>query len=107
MGRATTKEVMRELRRVKRKAAKMYAIDRMFLFGSRARGDELLTSDVDLIVVSSDFKDIPFRKRPDFFLDLWTLPVDFEVLCYSPDEIERKKKELGLVREALKQAKEI
>ncbi len=107
MGLATTKEVIKELKKIKIKAAKVYSIDRMFLFGSRARGEELLTSDVDLIVVSKDFKKISFRKRPDFFLDLWVLPVDFEVLCYSPEELERKKKELGLVQEALKQAVEI
>jgi len=31
------------------------------------------------------------------------LPVDLEVLCYSPEELKSKKKEIGLVREALKQ----
>ncbi len=107
MGRAKTSEVMVALKKLKRIASKTYVIDQMLLFGSRARGEELLTSDVDVIVVSKDFKEIPFRKRPDVFLDLWNLPVDFEVLCYSPEELARKKKELGLVQEALKQAVEI
>ncbi len=107
MGRATTKEVIRKLKIIKKKAAKRYSIQKMLLFGSRARGEELLTSDVDVIVVSSDFRKMPFRKRPDFFLDNWMLPVDLEVLCYSPEELERKRKEIGLVREALKQAVEI
>ena len=79
----------------------------MYLFGSRARGDELLTSDVDVIVVSKDFKGLMFRKRPDKFLKEWTLPIDFEVLCYTPEELKRKQKEIGLVQEAMKDAIEI
>lgn len=107
MGRLTTKEAVKELQRIKKELRKDYKIERMILFGSRARGDELLTSDVDLIVVSKDFKNIPFRKRPDKFLDAWLLPVDLEVLCYAPEELKRKQKEIGLVQEALKQGKKI
>ena len=99
MGRVTTKKVISELKRMKKKLK----IGSIFLFGSRARGEELLTSDVDVIVVSKKFEGIPFRKRPDTFLDYWTLPVDLEVLCYSPDELKRKRKEIGLVQEAMKQ----
>jgi predicted nucleotidyltransferase len=101
----TTEKVIRELKRIKKKAP--YRIDRMFLFGSRARGDELLTSDADVMVISPDFESVKFRARPDFFLDEWKLPIDFEVLCYYPAEFERKKKEIGIVREADSQAVEI
>lgn len=107
MGRATTKEVIKELKRIKLEVGKHYSIKKMLLFGSRARGEELLESDVDLIVVSPQFTPLPFRKRPDRFLDAWTLSVDLEVLCYTPEELARKEKELGLVKEALKQAKSI
>lgn len=98
MGRVKNSVVMSELKRLRKEAGKIYKIDRMILFGSRARGEELLTSDVDLLVISKDFSEIPFRKRPDIFLDKWKLPVDLEVLCYSPDEFERKKEEIGLVK---------
>lgn len=107
MGRATTQEVMRILKRIKKEAGKKVNIDKFLLFGSRARGEELLSSDVDLIVISRDFEGVPFRQRPDIFLDLWKLSVDFEVLCYTPEEIVRKRKEIGLVREALSYAVEI
>jgi len=107
MGRATTEKVILELKKIKKSLGKEYKIERMFLFGSRARGDELLSSDVDLIVVSSDFEKIPFRQRPSKFLEAWTFSVDLEVLCYSPQELKRKQKEIGLVQEALKQAVEI
>ena len=103
MDRVTTKKVINELKRMKKSLGKYYDINLMLLFGSRVRNEELLTSDVDLIAVSKGFSKIPFRKRSDKFLDYWMLPVDLEVLCYSPEELKSKKKEIGLVREALKQ----
>ncbi len=107
MGRVTNKRVIEELERIKKKLSKKYKIQKMLLFGSRARGDYKLTSDVDLIVVSKDFKNYSFRERPNDFLDIWLLPIDFEVLCYTPEEFIRKKKEYGLVREAAKQGQKI
>ena len=107
MGRVSTEVVMKELRKMKREMSRQYKIDKMLLFGSRARGEELLTSDVDMIVVSKDFENIAFRKRPDKFIDAWKLPVDLEVLCYSPKEVKERQKEIGIVREAFKHGKEI
>jgi len=36
---------------------------------------------------------------------LWNAGIvgDFEILCYTPEEFERKKKSLGIVREALRE----
>ena len=103
MGRSTNQEVIKELKRIKKEISKQYKIQKMLLFGSRARGDHKLTSDVDLIVVSKDFKKFHFRQRPNDFLDAWILPVDFEVICYTPEEFLRKKKEYGIVRQAAKE----
>jgi predicted nucleotidyltransferase len=103
----SNKKVISELKKLKKKLSKEINIEKMLLFGSRARNEELETSDVDIIVVSKDFSKTSFRKRPDRFLDEWFLPVDLEVLCYSPEEILRKQKEIGLVQEALKDAVEI
>jgi len=97
----TTKEALNELRRIKKVCP--HKIQSMLLFGSRARGDELFTSDVDVIVISPDFATTKFRDRPDWFLDQWMLPVDLEILCYTPEEFARKKKEIGLVQEAARQ----
>jgi len=99
MGGIATKEIIKELKKLKAKVK----VEKMILFGSRARGDELLTSDVDVLVISKKYIKVPFKKRPDFFLDSWKLPLDLEIICYSPEEFERKKKEIGLVREAAKQ----
>ena len=99
MGKIKTSEVLKELKLMKKRSK----VEEMLLFGSRARNEELLTSDVDVIVISKRFVNMPFRQRPNKFLDAWTLPVDLEIICYSPEEFSRKKKEIGLVREAVKQ----
>ncbi|MBM3308992.1 MAG: nucleotidyltransferase domain-containing protein [Candidatus Altiarchaeales archaeon] len=101
VGVENTKVIM-ELKKLRKQANRRYDIEQMLLFGSRARGEGLLSSDVDVLIISKDFMKLPFKKRPDTFLDSWKLPVDLEVLCYTPDEFERKKNEIGLVKEAAK-----
>jgi predicted nucleotidyltransferase len=48
-GGQTTSQVVRRLKALKRRPAGQIRVDRMFLFGSRARGDWLLTSDADVM----------------------------------------------------------
>jgi len=79
---------------------------RVILFGSRARGDALKDSDIDLIVVSKVFEGMHFTDRASYVLRiLWeadTLPpVDVDLLCYTPEEFEERRREISIVREAL------
>ncbi len=91
------------------KAIKKHYPDALILlFGSRARGNHLKTSDIDLIVVSNKFKQTPFVERPTQVLKALykegiVAPID--LLCYTPQEFDKKKQEIGIVREALKTAK--
>lgn len=73
---------------------------RVFVFGSRVQGIPLKESDLDLLVVSKFFEGIPFVQRTPHLL--WTLRVPFpiEALCYTPEEYERKRIEMGVVRVA-------
>lgn len=75
-------------------ALKRYGIpaDRVYLFGSRARGDEGPGSDIDLIIVSSAFSGMPLWKRCEALGDALAevfQPID--VLAYSPEEFASKK----------------
>lgn len=79
----------------------------MILFGSRARGEHLKGSDVDLLVVSPDFAGIPFLKRIREIVALWDSDLDLEVLPYTPDEFERKRREIGIVAVAAAEGVEI
>lgn len=76
---------------------------RVIAFGSRVRGDALSTSDLDLIVVSPWFAAVPFLRRPAAVLELLDYPGGLELLCYTPEELEERRQELGIVRVALEE----
>lgn len=79
-----------------------YPLQALYLFGSRATGKFRDDSDVDLLVVSPAFRrKRRLRRAPPLYLK-WDLkyPVDF--VCLTPEEFQKKKKEIGIVQEALK-----
>ena len=72
-------------------------------FGSRVRGDALSTSDLDLVLVSPSFASLPYLKRALAVLELLDYPPGLELLCYTPEEFDEKRQELGIVRVALEE----
>ena len=76
---------------------------RVIAFGSRVRGDALSTSDLDLILVSPWFASVPFLRRPTAILELLDYPGGLELLCYTPEEFEERRQELGIVAVALEE----
>jgi len=101
------KERNREIETFVEKLKKKINIERVIVFGSRARGDYLADSDVDMIIISKDFEEVPFYERMDKLILLWESPLDLEALCYTPKEFEQKKKEIGIVAEAVKEGIEV
>lgn len=68
-------------------------LDEIVFFGSRAREDYRESSDVDILIVSSDFEDVPKAERStDLFLewDYDRLP-EPEFICLTPEEFEEKR----------------
>ena len=66
--------------------------ERVYLFGSRGRGDPRESSDIDLLVVEREpFS--PARSRRREMARLWRLLAGFripkDILVYSVDEVER------------------
>ncbi|MBI2558984.1 nucleotidyltransferase domain-containing protein [Candidatus Woesearchaeota archaeon] len=104
MGRKKHIEYLKEF---KRNLTKRVPIDKMLLFGSRAYGKPHRWSDFDLIIVSKKFRNLDSLKRSLGFYDYWNLnyPVDF--LCYTPEEFNKLKKQITIVREAIKEGIEI
>ncbi len=99
MGKKTDPKMNDFLKKVKKK----YDIERAIFFGSRARGDNFKKSDYDIILVSKDFKGIFFTKRISLMYDYWKYwPLEIEPICYTPEEFEIKKKQIGIVSEAIK-----
>lgn len=88
-----------------RRVGERFPLERALLFGSRARGDELAESDYDLLLVSPSFAELAFTDRIAAVLDFWELQEPLEPLCYSPPELERKRHEIGIVAEALREGR--
>jgi hypothetical protein len=84
-----------------------FRVERMILFGSRARGDHLLSSDVDVIIVSPDFADLPFLQRIREVAVLWDGDVPLEPVCYTPEEFARKRLGIGIARRAAEEGREV
>lgn len=99
MGRVPLDEVIAEIQALLRRIGAGEAI----LFGSRARGEELSNSDVDLIVVSPRFAGQPFPQRLVFLQQHWTLPLFLDGLPYTPEELERLRQSRGVVARALEE----
>lgn len=97
MGDGTVGRVEEEVRRIAGEEG--IEIDKLIVFGSRARGDYQESSDVDILLVSEDFEGVNWYKRPkNFFLD-WdydNLPTP-EILCYTPAEFKEKKTKKGSI----------
>ncbi len=65
-------------------------VKRISLFGSYARKTAGLFTDLDILVIMDSNK--PFLERTrDLYAHL-ALPVDADILCYTPDEFRRLKR---------------
>lgn len=101
------KSIESELKEFKKKLNKDYPVDHLILFGSTATGKATKDSDIDLIIVSKKFKKLNFMQRGAKMYNYWTLrkPVDF--ICYTPEEFNKRKNGVTIVKQALKEGKEI
>jgi len=86
---------------------KQNKIEKMYFFGSRASGKPHKYSDVDLIVISKRFggKGI-LARAPELYIK-WNLDYPVEFLCYTPEEFNKLKKQITIVREAVREGIEI
>ena len=95
-------EVIKEIEKLKERLGGRYRIEKALLFGSRARGDNLLDSDVDLLLVSKDFGP-NFLERIRSVAKEWEPLVPLEPICYTPKEFDKMRKRIGIVQQAAKE----
>ena len=81
----------------------LYHPQLVLAFGSRVRGDALDGSDLDLVIVSEAFRGLPFLKRAENVLAEIDPPFAVDFLCYTPEEFDTKRDELGIVSLALEE----
>jgi hypothetical protein len=60
-----------------------------------------------MVLVSEKFIGRKFIYRMGDFLKTFDFPKHIDALCYTPEEFEKKKKEIGIVREAIENGEKI
>ena len=75
---------------------------RITIFGSYALGRRDLFTDLDVLVIMDSAR--PFIERQRELYELLGLPVDLDLLCYTPHEFEQLKHR-PFLRHALKSEK--
>ncbi len=84
-----------------------YRPSRVLVFGSRARGDALKDSDLDVLIVADAFGGIRWLDRAVRVALDCDIRFGVELLCYTPEEYQRKLGELGIVRTASEEGMEL
>ena len=76
-------------------------VDGAILFGSSARNDRLTDSDVDLIVISHDFKQMSMSQRFLILQKNWKEKVELEAFGFTTEEFEKLKDKSIVLQEAV------
>lgn len=84
-----------------------FPLERAVLGGSRARGEELATSDHDLILVSGAYAGLPWWERIRRVSERWSGAGSLDPVCDTPDEFAEKAAGLTSVRDALETGREL
>ena len=77
-------------------------VDEAILFGSSIRGDRLVESDIDLIVISDDFKRMSLPQRFLILQKNWKSKNELEAFGFTPEEFEKLKDKSIVLQEAVK-----
>lgn len=103
MDKITDKRVNKWLKDYIKTLKSRFGAEKIILFGSRARKDHLIDSDIDLIIISKKFQGMNWVKRVESVAKSWKGYVDVEPLCYTPEEFKEKAGQIGIVRQAVKE----
>jgi len=75
--------------------------DDVILFGSRVQGTASDESDLDVILISETFRDVPQHERFPLVRKKIRTPFPIDYLCYTPNEFERMKTRSSIPENAL------
>ncbi len=94
--------IVQRLKQFKRTISSQFSVEKMIFFGSMATGKHRKESDIDLIIVSPSFEGKRFRERPLGLYKYWRLNTPFDFLCYTPQEFKKRRKQITILREAVR-----
>lgn len=96
-------EIIDGIMEFKKDSSRDFHIEEIIVFGSLVSGRMKKDSDIDLIIVSKEFRGKKFFKRGIGLHKYWKLdyPVDF--ICFTPEEFKEKSKQVSIVSQAIKE----
>lgn len=100
MGRKNT--LITKLQKFKKDLNAVYPVSKVLFFGSRVEGTATKDSDVDLVIVSTAFRNVNYIKRASSMYDFWHLRIPVDFLCYTPEEFRKLSKRITIVQYAVK-----
>jgi Nucleotidyltransferase domain. len=92
------RELVRFLKRLKRELGVM----EVYIFGSRAYGNPLLESDLDMIVVSEEFGKRSFIENMELLSRMWDGSFTVEMFPCTPEQLRKYAGRKTVVSEALR-----
>ncbi len=96
-------EVLKRALRFARKAAERLDVEAVYIVGSRARGDYLDESDIDIVIVARGIKKLNTKDRLMLLADIAEPGVDY--LVYDIEEWE--KEAIAWIRQLKREAKRL
>lgn len=81
--------------------------EKIIFFGSRVKGTAKEGSDIDVLLISSSFKNLPFLRRMPLVLKKVSFPKHVDYICYTPQEYKKMKTESVIIKDALENSMEI
>lgn len=79
----------------------------LLFFGSRIKGSPRKDSDLDIIILSDSFKNVPFVNRRGLVLKKVKFPKHVDYFCYTTDEFQKIKNQSSVIMDALEYAETI
>ncbi len=79
----------------------------VIIFGSRITGNAQEGSDIDVLIISQLFKDIPFIKRMPMVLRKTRFEKHVDYICYTPTEFENIKDRSSVIMDALENGRKV
>jgi hypothetical protein len=99
--------IIKKLKHFEKEIRKEINLDKFILFGSYARGNQREDSDLDVILVSPSFISIPFYDRSYGLRKKFGKSLPMDIICLTPEEFNKLKKKITIVREAVENGIEI
>ena len=94
-------DIIKALKNFVKDANRDFKINKIIFFGSRTGKKYSKDSDIDLIIVSEDFRGLDFFTRVSKMYKYWNLDYAVDFLCYTPEEFKILRKRISIVKYAL------